>query len=115
MFQPGRGGADGHAENHSRDLERVIQALGKAPDGPALPAPRCPWSLMHPGDDTPGGAVLPPGDHPHLPGSGAHLRRSHRRLPPAIPVAISGERFGPEALAVLAHYDVEAVDVVANP
>ncbi|MFR0733346.1 MAG: hypothetical protein ACLSHU_03250 [Oscillospiraceae bacterium] len=43
------------------------------------------------------------------------MRRSHRRLPPAIPVVISGERFGPEALAVLAHYDVEAVDVVANP
>ena len=26
-------------ENHPRDLERVIQALGEAPDGPALPAP----------------------------------------------------------------------------
>ncbi len=32
--------------------------------------------------------------------------------PPAIPVAVSGERIGPEALALFRHYGVETVDVV---
>ena len=32
--------------------------------------------------------------------------------PPAVPIAVSGERIGPEALALFAHYGVEWVDVV---
>ena len=32
--------------------------------------------------------------------------------PPAIPVAVSGERIGPEALELFRHYGVETVDVV---
>lgn len=32
--------------------------------------------------------------------------------PPAIPIAVSGERIGREALALFAHYGVEAVDVL---
>ena len=32
--------------------------------------------------------------------------------PPAVPIAVSGERIGPEALTLFAHYGVERVDVV---
>ena len=32
--------------------------------------------------------------------------------PPAIPIAVSGERIGPQALALFAHYGVETVDVL---
>lgn len=32
--------------------------------------------------------------------------------PPAIPIAVSGERIGPEALTLFAHYGVETVDVL---
>ncbi len=32
--------------------------------------------------------------------------------PPAVPIAVSGERIGPEALTLFAHYGVEWVDVV---
>ena len=32
--------------------------------------------------------------------------------PPAIPIAVSGERLGEEALALFAHYGVESVDVL---
>ena len=32
--------------------------------------------------------------------------------PPAVPIAVSGERIGPEALRLFAHYGVEWVDVV---
>ena len=32
--------------------------------------------------------------------------------PPAVPIAVSGERIGPEALTLFAHYEVEWVDVV---
>lgn len=32
--------------------------------------------------------------------------------PPAIPIAVTGERIGPEALALFRHYGVETVDVV---
>ncbi|MEI3059625.1 MAG: hypothetical protein V8T29_02845 [Oscillospiraceae bacterium] len=70
---------------------------------------------MHPGDDTPGGAVLPQENIPTFQALGRICGAPTVACPPAIPVAISGERFGQEALAVLAHYDVEAVDVVANP
>lgn len=103
-------------ENHSRDLERVIQALGKAPDGPALPAPP-----VLPGASciqamTPREALFSPQETiPTFQALGRICGAPTVACPPAIPVVISGERFGPEALAVLAHYDVEAVDVVANP
>lgn len=103
-------------ENHSRDLERVIQALGKAPDGPALPAPP-----VLPGASciqamTPREALFSPQETiPTFQALGRICGAPTVACPPSIPVVISGERFGPEALAVLAHYDVEAVDVVANP
>jgi len=32
--------------------------------------------------------------------------------PPAIPIAVSGERIGPEALALFRHYGVRTVDVI---
>ena len=32
--------------------------------------------------------------------------------PPAIPIAVSGERIGPEAIALFRYYDVAAVAVV---
>ena len=32
--------------------------------------------------------------------------------PPAIPIAVSGERIGPEALALFRYYGVETVDVL---
>ena len=32
--------------------------------------------------------------------------------PPAVPIAVSGERIGPEALTLFEHYGVEWVDVV---
>ena len=103
-------------ENHPWDLERVIQALGKAPDGPALPAPP-----VLPGASciqamTPREALFSPQENiPTFQALGRICGAPTVACPPAIPVAISGERFGQEALAVLAHYDVEAVDVVANP
>ena len=34
--------------------------------------------------------------------------------PPAIPIAVSGERIGPEAAALFRQYGVETVDVVRN-
>ena len=32
--------------------------------------------------------------------------------PPAIPIAVSGERIGPEAVVLFAHYGVQEVDVL---
>ena len=32
--------------------------------------------------------------------------------PPAIPIAVSGERIGPEALELFRHYGVQTVDVM---
>lgn len=101
-------------ENQPQDLARVIHALGKAPDGPALPAPP-----VLPGASciqvmTPREALFSPQETiPTAQALDQICGAPTVSCPPAIPVAISGERLGPEALAVLEHYGVETVDVVA--
>lgn len=98
-------------ENSGEDLERIRLALGQN-DRPALPRPALPQArgeqvlsvrqaLFSPHERIPAAAAL-----------GRICAAPTVACPPAIPIAVSGERIGREALALLKHYGVETVDVV---
>ncbi len=100
-------------ENSGEDLERIRLALGQN-DRPALPRPVLPQArgervlsvrqaLFAPHERIPAAAAL-----------GRVCAAPTVACPPAIPIAVSGERIGREALALLEHYGVETVDVVRN-
>ena len=98
-------------ENNPQDMERLLTALGenRAPHVPlrALPLAR-------------GAQVLPIRQALFAPHELVPADRALGRVcgaptvscPPAIPIAVSGERIGREALELFRHYGVERVDVV---
>lgn len=100
-------------ENPPQDLERVLQALGRAPAGPPLPsAPVLSGAssiqvmtlreaLFSPQETIPVDQAL-----------GRICGAPTVACPPAIPITVSGERFTPEALALFRHYGITAVDAV---
>ena len=98
-------------ENDAGDLERVIAALGENhrpyPARPALPLARgervCSvrQALFAPHETVPAERAL-----------GRVCGAPTVSCPPAIPIAVSGERIGPEALELFRHYGVQTADVL---
>ena len=98
-------------ENREEDLERVLHALGKnrrppleravLPPAKGEQAMSARQALFAPQETVPAAESL-----------GRVCGAPTVSCPPAIPIAVSGERIGPEALALFRHYGVEAVDVV---
>nr|WP_326171426.1 amino acid decarboxylase [uncultured Oscillibacter sp.] len=98
-------------ENREEDLERVLHALGEnrrppleravLPPAKGEQAMSARQALFAPQETVPAAESL-----------GRVCGAPTVSCPPAIPIAVSGERIGPEALALFRHYGVEAVDVV---
>lgn len=98
-------------ENCPEDLERILAALGenRAPYAPIRPLPLARGervlsvrqALFAPQETVPAERAL-----------GRVCGAPTVSCPPAIPIAVSGERIGREALALFRHYGVENVDVV---
>lgn len=98
-------------ENLPEDLERVFRALGKN-SRPPLPRPMLPpargeralsvrQALLAPHEPVPAAEAL-----------GRVCGAPAVSCPPAVPIAVSGERIGKAAMALFRHYGVETVDVV---
>ena len=98
-------------ENREEDFLRLLEALGEntrpAAEGMALPLPKgeqvCSIrkAFFAPHRCIPTGETL-----------GRICAAPTVSCPPAIPIAVSGERLGEEALALFARYGVETVDVL---
>ena len=98
-------------DNRPEELERLEQALGHAPAPPKAKSPlpqargeqamSVRQALFAPQETVAAEASL-----------GRVCGAPTVSCPPAVPIAVSGERIGPEALALFAHYGVERVDVV---
>ncbi len=98
-------------ENREEDLERVLHALGEnrrppleravLPPAKGEQAMSARQALFAPQETVPAAESL-----------GRVCGAPTVSCPPAIPIAVSGERIGPEALALFRHYGVETVDVV---
>jgi len=98
-------------ENTPTDLFRILPALGQCPASgekrAALPIARGEQVM------TVRQAMFAP--HETIPAAEALGRICGAptvSCPPAIPVVVSGERIGPEAMELFAHYGVETVDVL---
>ena len=97
--------------NTAEDLARVSAALGEN-RAPAAPAVSLPLAK--------GERALSIREALFAPQESVPARESLDRIcgaptvgcPPAVPVAVSGERIGPEALALFRYYGVEFVDVL---
>lgn len=100
-------------ENAQSDFERVSAALGKN-RAPAAPAVYLPPAR--------GERVLSVREALFAPQERVRAKESLGRIcgapavscPPAIPIAVSGERIGKAALALFAYYGVETVDVLKD-
>ena len=113
ICQPGRAGADGHTGKPASGPGAGLAGPGPCPSwAPSPIGSRTVWGVQYPGDDSAGGPLFSTGNHSCRSSFGQDLRRSHRGLPPAIPITVSGERFTPEALALFRHYGITAVDAV---
>ena len=98
-------------ENDPEDFHRLVAALGKTSDGPksaqALPLAR-------------GEQVMPIRQAMFAPHELVQAHDSLGRIcgtptvscPPAIPIAVSGEKIGPAAIRIFDYYGVDTVDVV---
>lgn len=97
--------------NAPEDFARVVQALGRNNLPPAQRAPlplakgervlSIREALFAPHESIPAGEGL-----------GRICAAPTVSCPPAIPIAVSGERIGPEAMALLRHYGVRTLDVL---
>lgn len=100
-------------ENTPEDLARVSAALG-ANRAPAAPAVSLPLAK--------GERVLSIREALFAPQESVPAEESLGRVcgaptvgcPPAVPIAVSGERIGPEALALFRYYGVKRVDVLQD-
>ena len=98
-------------ENPAEELERLEQALGHAP---ATPKAKCPLPQAR------GAQAMPVRQALFAPQETVAADQALGRIcgaptvscPPAVPIAVSGERIGPEALTLFEHYGVEWIDVV---
>ena len=100
-------------ENDPADLSRLEAVLGTAPRPAAAPDPlplaraeqvlSIRQALFAPHESVPAEQAL-----------GRICGAPTVSCPPAIPIAVSGERIGPEALALFRHYGTERVDVLCQ-
>lgn len=98
-------------DNRPEELARLEQALGFATTPPKEKAPL---------PQARGEQAMPVRQALFVPQETVAAEASLGRIcgaptvscPPAVPIAVSGERIGPEALTLFAHYEVEWVDVV---
>ena len=98
-------------DNTLEELTRLEQALGFAPAPPKAKSPL---------PQARGEQAMPVRQALFAPQETVAADRALGRVcgaptvscPPAVPIAVSGERIGPEALTLFAHYGVEWVDVV---
>ncbi|MBQ9347090.1 MAG: PLP-dependent transferase, partial [Oscillibacter sp.] len=98
-------------ENPVGDLDRIAAALGRR-DVPAPPPPSLP--------PVRGEAVLTPREAVFAPRETIPVEAAVGRIcgaptvscPPAVPIAVSGERIGREAVEVFRYYGIQSVDVV---
>ena len=98
-------------ENDPADLTRLVEILGKNihPAPARQPLPLAKGETVQ----TIRQALFAP--HEAIPAEQALGRICGAptvACPPAIPIAVSGERIGPQSLALFAHYGVETVDVL---
>ena len=98
-------------ENSAADIERLVYAIGT---NDAVYAPQPPLPLSR------GERVCSVREALFAPRETIPAARSLERVcgaptvgcPPAIPIAVSGERIGPEALELFRRYGVEQVEVL---
>lgn len=98
-------------ENRPEDLARVAKALGEndrlCPAAQSLPVPRAQQEMpireafFRPRETVPAREAL-----------GRICASPTVACPPAIPIAMAGERIGPEAVALFEHYGVPFVEVI---
>ncbi len=99
-------------ENAPEDFARLLQGLGPAPAQPA-PLPRLPLARGERAASVRQALMAPQETVPVSQSLGRICGAPTVACPPAIPIAVSGERIGPEALAIMDYYGVETVDVAA--
>lgn len=101
-------------DSEERDLERVEQALEGFAPGPARPA----LGLPPPGETvlTPRQALLSPWEFVPLDkAAGRICAAAAVACPPAVPIAVTGERFTPAALEAMARLGLREAAVVREP
>ena len=98
-------------QNRPEELRRLVEALGrndrppKPPENLPLPKARQEMSIRE--------AMLRPQERVPVEKSLGRVCGSPTvACPPAIPIAVSGEKIGPEAAALFRRYGVESVEVV---
>ena len=97
--------------NSPDDLSRVLEALAAPPKAfpriAALPIPRlqCAMTIRE-------AVFAPSGRVPAAQAAGRVCAAPTVACPPAVPIAVSGERITPEAVACFQHYGVDFIDVV---
>lgn len=100
-------------DNGPRDWARLSAALGKAP-GPAAPLPDLPPARGEQVLTIRQAALAPHRLVPTQQALGAVCGAPTVACPPAVPIAVYGERIGPAALRLFAHYDIRQVEVLED-
>ncbi len=100
-------------ENSPEELARIETALGKSPAAPAEP-PSLPLARGERACSIREALFAPHGAVPAQQALGRICGAPTVACPPAIPIAVSGERIGMEALALFRYYGVGAVDVLKD-
>ena len=98
-------------ENASADPDRVAEALGEN-RRPPLARAVLPLAKGKKAMSVRQALLAPQETVPAAESLGRVCGAPTVSCPPAIPIAVSGERIGPEALTLLSHYGMETVDVV---
>ena len=93
-------------------LRSAANALGSALPGPARPRPALPLARGERVLSVRRALFAPRETVPAAESLGRTCGAPTVSCPPAVPVAVSGERIGEEALALFRYYGVEAVDVL---
>ncbi len=98
-------------ENSQEDLNRVLTSLGKN-DAPYEPSPSLPLAKGERGCSVRCALFAPHEAVSAEQALGRICGAPTVSCPPAIPIAVSGEVIGPEAMALFRYYGVEQVDVL---
>lgn len=98
-------------ENSQEDLNRVLTSLGKN-DAPYEPSPSLPLAKGERSCSVRCALFAPHEAVPAEQALGRICGAPTVSCPPAIPIAVSGEVIGPEAMALFRYYGVEQVDVL---
>lgn len=94
------------------DFARLADALDRATPGPARPRPALPPARGERVCSVREALLAPQETVPAMESLGRVCGAPSVSCPPAVPVAVSGERIGREALALFQYYGVEAVAVL---